>query len=331
VLSGCSSISYYGQSVVGHSRLMFARQSVDKLLANPETSSELKANLQLAKELRYFSVNTLNLPDNGSYKSYVELSRDFPVWTVVAADEFSVEAKTWCYPIIACAGYRGFYSLLGASSFAKTLQEKGFETTIGGAGAYSTLGWFDDPLLSSMMRHGVADFAETIFHELAHQVLYIKNNTAYNEAFATTVGEQGALLWLRDNRPDLLIDYQVRLVARDDFNQLLASTKTELSELYSSGLPKEEMRTMKQSILKSLVSEYEVLKATKWQGMQWFDRWFEVPVNNARLAALANYRDQVPEFINLLIACDSNFTAFFARVKSAGTEQSSAIVPKTCH
>lgn len=309
---------------------MFARQSVDQLLADPATPQELKANLLLAKDIRYFSVGTLKLPDNGSYDTYVELAQEFPVWIVVAAEEFSVEPKTWCYPIIGCAGYRGYYSEQNAISFAKNLGKQGLETTVGGAGAYSTLGWFDDPLLLSMMRYGVADFAETIFHELAHQELYIKNNTAFNEAFATAVGEQGALIWLRDNRPDLLAEYKIRLKARDDFSRLLIEKKADLSELYISNLDLEEMRKVKQVILKSLRDDYEVLKIKKWQGMEWFDRWFDVPVNNARLAAYASYRDQVPEFVKLLSECGSEFEKFYESAKIAGKEREIASVPSKC-
>ena len=256
--------------------------------------------------------------------------RDFPVWTVVAADEFSVEPITWCYPIIGCAGYRGYYSLQGANNYAKTIMGKGYETSVGGAGAYSTLGWFDDPLLPSMMRYGVADFAETIFHELAHQVVYIKNNTSFNEAFATTVGEQGALLWLHSNRPDLLAEYQARILAKDDFSRLLTANKATLAEVYASNTTLEEMRNAKQIVLGSLRKEYENLKEAKWKGVGWFDSWFDVPVNNARLAAFASYRDQVPEFANLLSVCAVDFNRFYASVKIAGQSEARAVVPNDC-
>lgn len=329
-LSGCGTVSYYGQSVIGHSQLMLARQSVEKLLADTSTSKELKANLLLAKDLRRYSIESLMLPDNGSYTDYVDLAREFPVWTVVAAEEFSVEPKTWCYPIIGCAGYRGYYSEQAAGDYAQALQKKDLETTVGGAGAYSTLGWFNDPLLPSMMRYGVADLAETLFHELAHQVVYIKNNTAFNEAFATAVGEQGTYLWLRDNRPDLLADYTARLLARNDFSLLLLATKESLSKLYASNLSFAEKRRTKQIILGSLREQYSILKTKNWQGIEWFDRWFETPINNARLAAFASYRDQVPDFVKLLNDCNSKFSKFYASVEKAGKEGAAATVPKRC-
>ncbi len=330
VLSGCSSISYYGQSVIGHTRLMLARQSINGMLKDEALDASLRLELNLAKELRAFSISHLALPDNGSYSSYVELDREFPVWTVVAANEFSVIPSSWCYPIIGCASYRGYFSEHDAHEFAAELQNKNLETSVGGAGAYSTLGWFDDPIVPSMVRYGVEGFAETLFHELAHQVIYVKNNTEFNEAFATVVGEQGALIWLANNRPELLVGYQEKMRARNAFTILLFETKQALDELYMSDLSDEVKRSKKSEVLNEMRREYSQIKQSQWQGKPWFDTWFDTPVNNARLAGIGAYRDLVPEFELLLRACDMSFSRFYAAVKTMKNQHENASVPKEC-
>ena len=332
-LGGCSSIAYYSQSVLGHSKLMLARVPIDKAIISAQKNSddELVAQLLLAMQLRRYSVDHLALPDNSSYSSYVDLDRDFPVWTVVAAEEFSINAKQWCYPVIGCASYRGYFSEQSAKGYAQTQQNIGLETTIGAAGAYSTLGWFADPLLPSMMRYGVSDFAETLFHELAHQRLYIKGDSAFNEAFATVVGEHGARQWLAAERPDLLADYQRQLAARDDFSELLARLKEHLAELYSSNLGVQEMRKAKRQLFEQLEKDYQKLKLNSWQGLAWYDAWFTQAVNNARLAAFGTYRDRVPEFELLLADCMSSFKMFYASLKSANNNQDKPRIPKQCN
>lgn len=331
-LSGCSSIAYYGQSVLGHSKLMLARVPIDQALdkAKLNSNQELVLQLLLAKELRKYSIEQLSLPDNSSYASYVDLEREFPVWTVVAAQEFSVTAKQWCYPVIGCASYRGFFSKKSAKQYADTQQRLGLETTIGAAGAYSTLGWFADPLLPSMMRYGVADFAETLFHELAHQQLYINGDSGFNEAFATVVGEQGALQWLATQRPSLLIDYQQKLAVRDDFSALLTQLKEHLEELYASSLDLDEKRAAKHQLLVQLDKDYQLMKENKWQGLAVYDNWFEQGINNARLAAFGTYRDQVPAFEKLLRDCLADFNLFYESVRLANIEQANPSIPKQC-
>lgn len=332
-LGGCSSIAYYSQSVLGHSKLMLARVPIDQAIISAQKNSddELASQLLLAKQLRRYSVDHLSLPDNASYSSYVDLDREFPVWIVVAAEEFSINAKQWCYPVIGCASYRGYFSKQSAKEYAQAQQNIGFETTIGGAGAYSTLGWFADPLLPSMTRYGVAGFAETLFHELAHQQLYIKGDSGFNEAFATVVGEQGALQWLATQRPDLLVDYQRRLAARDDFSALVARLKEYLAELYGSNLATQEMRVAKHQLFSNLKNDYQQLKSNNWQGLAWYDAWFAQAVNNARIAAFGTYRDQVPEFELLFADCRSNFKLFYASLKLTNNYQGKIIIPKQCN
>jgi len=327
-MTGCSSIQYYGQSVVGHSRLMLAREPIDELILTSDPT--LAAQLRLAQELRRYAVDQLALPDNKSYSNYVDLQRDYPVWTVVAAQEFSVEPETWCYPVIGCAAYRGYFSAEAAQRYAAKLSSKNLETTVGGAVAYSTLGWFADPLLPSMMRDGVAELAETLFHELAHQVLYVNGNSAFNEAFASVVGEQGALSWLQQHRPNMVGDYRQRLQARADFYNLLRELKIQLKMLYQSNVSNTVKRRRKQELMVLLRDDYEQLKQTRWQGNSRYDGWFSRPVNNARLAAFSTYRELMPQLELLLEQCEGDFAEYFNLLKSIPKKRLAEALPNQC-
>lgn len=314
LLSACSSVSYYSQSIVGHSRIMLARQPIKDVLTQGNIDEELKQQLELVAEIRQYSIDKLALPKNDSYSDYVDLKRDYPVWTVVAAKEFSVEAKSWCYPIIGCANYRGYFSEMGAMDYAKSLVEKGYETSIGGAPAYSTLGWFDDPILPSMLRYGAVNLAESIFHELAHQQLYINGDSNFNEAFATVVGEQGTIRWLQDKQPELLKSYQKRLLVRDDFSNLVMQLKNKLRELYRTELRIEVMKEVKLKMFIDFKDEYELMKSSRWEDKNWFESWFDQAINNARLAGFATYRGDVPDILKLFKKCNSDFSRFYKTV-----------------
>jgi len=309
MLSGCS-LGYYSQSVIGHSKLMLSRTPINKAMRSAD--EKLAAQLILSQQIKAFANAELGLPETSSYNSYIDLNREFPVWTVVAAEEFSVQAKQWCYPIIGCASYRGYFKEKSANNYANKLIKRGFETTVGGASAYSTLGWFADPLLPSMMRYGDEILAETLFHEIAHQQLYINGDSEFNEAFATVVGEQGALRWLKHQGSVNLPNYQRRLQARSQFNQLLGQAKSELAVIYSGGMSDNQKRQAKVSLFAELKQRYDQLKNEQWNGVAWFDRWFDQPVNNARLAAFSTYRDRVPELERLLLDCNDDLTRFYS-------------------
>jgi len=309
LLSACASVAYYTQSVVGHSSLMLARQPIHKAIANAEP--ELATQLELAIELRQFAVTELGLPDNKSYQSYVPLKRDYPVWVVVAAEPFSLEPKQWCYLVIGCAAYRGYFSLVSAERYAQSLQRKGYETYVGGAAAYSTLGWFSDPLLPSMLRNGADDLAETLFHELAHQVLYVNGDSEFNEAFATVVGERGALRWLQKYRPNEVNNYRIKLNALNDFSALIKEVKSKLSTVYASTSSDTIKMSERERLFDDLRFKYELLKKQKWDNTPWFDHWFNVPVNNARLAAFSTYRDRVPKLNAILDQYNEDFEQFY--------------------
>jgi len=314
---------------------MLARKPIDKAIDQADES--LKAKLILSKELRAFSVAELGLPSSKSYRTYVALKREFPVWTVVAAPEFSLRAEQWCYPVIGCASYRGYFKESSAVAYASKLQSKGLETDVGGASAYSTLGWFADPLLPSMMKYGDTQFAETLFHEIAHQKLYINGDSDFNEAFASVVGEVGVLRWLKAHRPEELLNYEASLKVQEQFYALVSSAKKKLQTLYSSGVAESQMRPAKASIWRELKSNYEQLRAKQWNGKTWYQSWFEGQVNNAKFVSLSTYRDRVPELRALLSACGDSLPKFYevlSSLKATNQGNKSAIkrviVPKEC-
>ncbi len=310
-LTGCSQISYYGQSVSGHSRLMLKRQPVKRVLKGTELNQDLRAQLQLSQKVLAFAHQELGLPKTKSYRAYVDLGRDFPVWNVVAAQEFSLHAQQWCYLVIGCASYRGYFSKERAERYAQTLQQKGMETYVGGAVAYSTLGWFRDPLLSSMFRYGDHYLIETLIHELAHQKLYWNGWSELNEGFATVVADAGMERWLQQNAPQDLAQYQARKRAEADFDNLIAELKKELQNIYNSGQMLQKKRVAKQSKLVKFYDNYRHLRVSKWGGKGWFDQWLMQPVNNARLAAYSTYQSLIPQLKSLLSECGQDFQRFY--------------------
>lgn len=314
LLTACSSVSYYTQSIVGHSSIMLARKPVEKVLVSAD--EDLKQQLETAVEIRRFASEELALPNNKSYTSYVKLKNDTPIWNVIAAEEFSLKGKQWCYPIIGCASYRGYYHREDAEGHAKKLTEQGYEVHLSGATAYSTLGWFDDPLTSAMFKRGDASLAELIFHELAHQQLYVNGDSRFNEAFASAVGEQGAVRWLQmSNRDNLLSEYKQRLLVRNDFIELINNAKLELKSIYSSDKTAAEKRREKSKVFDNMKKQHRALIKDKWNGRTWYTRWFSQPINNARLVAISTYRDLVPDFVRLFEQCDKDFSRFYKRVE----------------
>jgi predicted aminopeptidase len=307
---------------------MFARVPLDKAIKDAE--EPLKAQLLLSKELVTFAIEQLDLPSSKSYKSYVALEREFPVWTVVAAAEFSLAAKQWCYPVIGCASYRGYFKQAAADAYALKLESQGLETEVGGAPAYSTLGWFADPLLPSMMRYGDSQFAETLFHEIAHQKLYINGDSDFNEAFASVVAETGVVRWLQANNPKGLEAYQGSVKVQQQFYSLVTSSKQALQAVYQSSLPPVEMAAEKHRVFGQLRASYEELKAQQWGGQAWYQSWFDKELNNAKFAALSTYRQRIPELRALLTKCDQSLIRFYEVLSSAKQVDQKVVVPDVC-
>ncbi len=312
LVGGCAQGGYYWQSVRGHLALMAARRPITELLAGDGLDARRRRQLRTALAVRRFASERLGLPDNDSYRSYVELGRPFVVWSVVAAPEFSLTPRRWCFPVVGCVAYRGYFRRADAEAFAARLRAEGWEVAVGGVRAYSSLGWFADPLLSSMVDAGDLLMAEVIFHELAHQRLYVAGDTAFNEAFATAVGESGVRRWLAETRPADLPRYERFVARRDQFVALLQRVAADLRALYASDLPAADKRRRKAARLRRLRTvEYPALKA-RWGGWSGYDGWFAQPVNNARLAAIATYRERVPDFLRWLAACDGDLPRVYA-------------------
>ncbi len=312
--SGCS-VSYYSQSISGHLSLMSHRVDIEDLLEDDNTPVDLKEKLRLVLQIREFASEALQLPKNASYKSYVELDRKHVVWNVVAAPEFSMELDKWCFLIVGCVNYRGYFSEQDAQSFAEALRAEGKDVYVPGVDAYSTLGWFDDPMLSTLIKRTEPRLAGLVFHELAHQLLYIKNDSAFNESFAKAVEIEGVHRWMQHRGTPKLSQLYAEQKQRDaQFVELVKSTSEKLKQLYAQDLSKENMRQKKAEIYQQMRQTYGQLKAS-WQGYEGYDRWFAKDVNNAKLGTVGIYRDLVPAFQALLQQHNGDLQAFYDAAK----------------
>jgi predicted aminopeptidase len=291
--SGCS-LSYYWQAAAGHLDLVHRRVSIEAALDDPAQPAAVKDSLRRVVEMRRFAVDVLALPDNDSYSSYVDLGRPYVVWNVVAAPEFGVAPEQWCFALLGCVSYRGYFSRDAAEAFAATLAGEGFDTYVAGASAYSTLGYFDDPVLNTMLAGGEAYVASLLFHELAHQKAYIRGDSDLNEAFATAVQQFGTLAWLElHGAPEDVEAFRRRLARQEDFTALIVAQRDRLVALYSTHMTAGDMRAAKAAAFAQMREDYARLKRA-WGGVGEYDGWFEQPLNNAQLASVATYRRWLP-------------------------------------
>ena len=319
IFSSCSNeLGYYAQCVQGHVHILAKRQPIDKVLADPAATPELKEKLALVLRIRDFASRELLLPDNGSYRCYADLKRPEVVWNVVATPEFSLRPRQWCVPVAGCVTYRGYYSRDGAQDMLERLQGAGDDVHLYGVDAYSTLGWFDDPVLNTFVYKSEAHIAGLIFHELAHQKVYVKDDSAFNEAFAEAVAQEGVARWLRHaGRPDELAGWQESLRRDEQFVGLLKEARTRLEALYAEVSDAGEKRTGKERLFHELGLTYLRLKES-WGGHSGYDRWFAAPLNNARIAAVGTYRTQLPAFQVLLQREGGDLAAFYRAVTAIG-------------
>jgi len=309
LLAACAGPGYYVQAAGGHWKLMRARQDVAEIIARSDGA--LAARLRTAQDILRFAESGLGLPAGGSYRSYVETGRKAVTWSVVAAPEFSLEAKKWCFPVAGCVPYRGYFSRDKAERFAGRLRARGLDVAVTPVTAYSTLGWFDDPLLDTMLPGPDALLAATIIHELAHRRLYVKGDTAFSESYARFVEHRGVLAWLDGHADEAAqAEYSDRHRAVRDFQRLLASTRSRLAALYTSGLEAQDMRGGKRAAFAELQEEYARLKTGGWGGRDWFGAWFDAGVNNARLALFSDYEDGLCAFQGLFALSGGDFEAF---------------------
>ena len=314
-LSGCTTLGYYAQAVGGHLEVMRLAAPVEERLREPDTPEPLRAKLARALAIREFASRELALPDNGSYRRYADLGRPFVVWNVVAAPEFSVEPLESCFPFAGCVSYRGYYSEEAARAYAAALAEKGYDVHVGGVPAYSTLGWFDDPLLSTFIHYPEAELARIVFHELAHQTVYAEGDTMFNESFASTVEEEGVRRWLeREGTPAQREAYAESRRRRFEFNAFMGRYRARLAAFYERPASIEEKRAGKQRLFAELQDEYRALKIS-WGGFAGYDRLFARGANNALLASVASYAELVPAFRALLAQKRGDLKAFYDAVR----------------
>ena len=291
--SGCAA-PYYWQAIGGQLELLRKREPIEDVIADPGVPPTLKSTLTRIGTMRRFAVDELGLPSNDSYTTYVALDRPYVVWNVVATEEFSVDPRRWCFPFAGCVAYRGYFDKAAADRYASALAADGLDVHSGGSTAYSTLGYFDDPILSTMVNGGEQYVASLLFHELAHQKLYVKDDSEFSEAFAMVVEEVGAERWLsRYGVPADLEEYRLRKERSAQFGELIAAQQARLRTLYSSGAPPEQLREGKERAFDALRAEYADLKA-EWQGNADYDAWFAQPLNNATLASVATYTRWLP-------------------------------------
>ena len=311
LLSGCNSLGYYAHVVNGHLDLMSREQPIEELLKDNTLDAKLQQKLQLAQRLRRFASEELLLPENDSYKTYVSLGRPYPVWNVIAAERYSVKAKQWCFLFTGCISYRGYFDQQRAEQMANELSAEGYDV-------YSTIGWFDDPLLSSMLYDDEARLAGILFHELAHQQLYVENDSSFNEAFATTVELEGVRRWLEKHGKQQEIQNYHRYKQRQkQFQQLLAKTHAALKQAYASETEPQRLEELKRHHFQQLQQQYMELKQG-WDGYEGYDKWMQQDLNNAHLALVATYHELVPAFERILAEQGHDLSRFYREVARLG-------------
>lgn len=325
LLTACAGPAYYLQAVGGHLELMRQREDVAKLLSADQADPALRGQLELATELRQFAFRELGLPDNGSYTQFVRTGRDAVTWNVVATPELSLDARRWCFLVAGCVPYRGYFRREAAAEFARGLQGNGYDVDIAPATAYSTLGWFEDPLLDTMLSYRDEQLAAVLFHELAHQKVYVRGDTAFNESYASFVEETGVTRWLRaSGRADQLPEWQGRRQAAAQFDSLLLQTRSRLAELYDSPTPEADKRRAKSALFDQLVADYQELVAGTWNGQDFYEGWFAKGLNNARLALFTSYRGGICAFEALYREAGQDMRRFHVRVAEQAALQAAA-------
>ena len=330
VVSGCHTMSFYGQAIKGQYQILAREQPIEKLLAATNTPASLKDRLDLLRGMRDFAGRELKLPIDNHYQKYADLHRPYAIWNVEAAPEFSLEPKTWWYPLLGRLSYRGYFSVGGATNYASCLRKKGYDVSVGGVTTYSTLGWFKDPVLNTFLFEPEADLAETLFHELGHQRVFAHGDTDFNEALATTVGQEGARRWFKAKGNTAALEAYVAQIRRTaEFSRLVKVTRERLEMLYGDkqtedgkvkatkknrDVPPVELRRQKQQILDQMKQEYAQLKA-RWGAISEYDGWFAHLVNNAQLNAVAAYYDLVPGFERILAENGGDLEKFYQAVE----------------
>jgi predicted aminopeptidase len=317
--SGCQAISFYRQAIAGEYQILAHQESITNLMANPETPPKLKAKFRQVIRIRQFAAQELKLPADGAYVKYTDLHRPCVVWNVNVAPALSLEPETWWFPVVGRASYRGYFHEAAARRYAARWEKKGWDVYVDGVEAYSTLGWFPDPLLNTFIFEPEADLAELIFHELGHRRLYVNGDTDFNEAFATEVAAEGLRRWFAaSSNPKAAQEHQAAFAREKQFVQLVMDTRRELEAVYGDArLTDAEKLRCKEEIIGKLRANYAAIKQT-WGGESGYDEWFAEPINNAKLNTVSTYYDLVPAFEALLRANGGDMEKFYGAVAALG-------------
>ena len=313
-LYGCALPGYYAQAVRGQVSLLWQSEPIHSVISDPSVSVSRRQQLILTSRIRRFAVEQLALPDNASYSRFVDVQRPYVLWNVFAAPIFSTEPATWCFPVAGCVAYRGYFSRQAALRFAEQMTQKGYDVSVGGVKTYSTLGWLPDPVPNTILDLAEEDLAGLLFHELAHQVIYVPDDTTFNESFATLVEHEGVRRWLAQS--DRQMDFNAfedRSRRHDEVIKLVLNHQSQLAALYAEDLSPSIMAQRKAQQLAALQQSYRDLRSRGGGGPGW-DAWFSQPLNNAHLAAIGAYYDLVPDFRRLFNAVDQDFEAFYKAV-----------------
>ena len=310
-LTGCQTVRYYNQAISGQHRILQSRQPISKIAADPNSSEILRQRLTFIMNARAFAEDELHLPVANNDLTYVDLKRPYVAWNVVATPEFSMVPKTWCYLFVGCAAYRGYFAKADAHQYAESLEIQGYDVHVDGVTAYSTLGWFDDPVLSTFIHRSKASSAALLFHELAHQVFYTSDDTTFNESFATFVEQEGLRRWQEASGNSAIYnEYLSNYHHQQQFVGLVLKYRHKLEWLYQTDLGSTQKRIKKASILDDLRHEFNHLK-TKQIGLAAYDDWINRPLNNAKISGVAAYHDFVPAFGKILADKDGNLASFY--------------------
>lgn len=314
-VSACDSVAYYAQAVSGQASLLWRRQSIERLLADPALDPGLRQKLNVIQQATDYAEQNLGLSADGSYDSYVELQRRHLVWNVFAAPEFSTQPVSWCFPIAGCVDYRGYFSETAALAYADDLRRQGFDVYVGGVDAYSTLGWFNDPVPSTIIQRPDHQLVALIFHELAHQKLYVPGDTAFNESFASFVSQAGLRDWLEQQGQSVLFQQSTQdMLEQQRFIDFVLDYRERFASLYASGVSVDDMRVQKQQLQEEMRRSWRQLAEQGGVVGDRYQGWFNAALNNAQLATVGSYFTWVPAFAALFEQTGQDYTAFYQAV-----------------
>lgn len=307
--SGCESLFFYKQAISGQSELFIKQQTLEEVISDKDTSATLKRQLEYIEEVLFFAEEELHLPVGDNFRHYVDIGRPYVVWNVLATGEFSFKPKKWCYPVVGCASYRGYFKIEPARAYVDNLRDEGNDVFVGGISAYSTLGWLDDPILSTFVYRNDMQLSALIFHELAHRILYVKGDTEFNESFASAVERIALERWLKHINSKEFDLYLRQKNRYDAFVEFVLSWKARISQLYDSDISDEKKRSNKAILYQAMLDDYENFKASN-DNYQGFDAWMNNTLNNAKIITLSTYQARVPDFLSLYDLNQKDFQKF---------------------